>query len=339
MYFQKIFNTFVIAEAGVNHNGDMKLAKRLIKEAANAGANAVKFQTFKTDNIVTRAAELAEYQKKRLPDISSQYNMLKKLEINYEQHLELMKYANEQKIMFLSTGFDFESNNMLNSLNMKLFKIPSGEITNLPYLRQIGSFKKDTILSTGMSTLGEIETAIDVLISSGCKKSQIKVLHCTTQYPTPMYDVNLQSMLTIKNAFELEVGYSDHTTGIEVAIAAVALGGRIIEKHLTLDRKMQGPDHKASIEPAEFKKMVDSIRNIEKALGSSKKCPNKSELKNRTLVRKSLIAARQIEIGEKFNHENITVKRPGTGLSPMLIDEIIGKVSAKKYNKDDLITL
>ncbi len=339
MNSKKIFNTFVIAEAGVNHNGDIKLAKRLIKEAAKAGADAVKFQTFKTDNIVTRVAELAEYQKKYLPDISSQYNMLKKLEIDYEQHLELMQCANNQKIIFMSTGFDFESNNMLNSLNMKLFKIPSGEITNLPYLRQIGSFKKDTILSTGMSTLGEIETAIDVLISNGCKKSQIKVLHCSTQYPTPMDDVNLQSMVTIKNAFDLEVGYSDHTTGIEVAIAAVALGGRIIEKHLTLDREMEGPDHKASIEPAEFKKMVDSIRNIEKALGSTRKFPSITEIKNRALVRKSIIASSYIEIGEKFNYENITTKRPGTGLSPMLMDQIIGKVSTRKYNKDDLITL
>ena len=274
--FKKNFNTFVIAEAGVNHNGDIKLAKRLIKEAAKAGADAVKFQTFKTDNIVTKVAELAEYQKKHLPCISSQYNMLKNLEIDYEQHLELMQYAKDQKIMFMSSGFDFESNNMLNSLNIKLFKIPSGEITNLPYLRQIGSFKKDTILSTGMSTLGEIETAIDVLISNGCKKSQIKVLHCSTQYPTSMDDVNLQSMVTIKNAFDIEVGYSDHTTGIEVSIAAVALGGRIIEKHLTLDREMEGPDHKASIEPAEFKKMVNSIRNIEKALGSSKNAPERA---------------------------------------------------------------
>jgi len=265
--------------------------------------------------------------------------MLKKLEIDYEQHLELIQYAKQQNILFMSTGFDYESNNMLNSFNLKIFKIPSGEITNLPYLKQIGSFKKDIILSTGMSTLGEIETAIDVLISSGSKKSQIKVLHCSTQYPTPMEDVNLKSMLTIKNAFNLEVGYSDHTNGIEVAIAAVALGGRIIEKHLTLDREMPGPDHKASIEPAEFKKMVNSIRNIEKALGSSKKFPSSGEIKNRALVRKSIIAARQIEIGEKFNYKNITTKRPGTGLSPMLIDEIIGKVSTKKYFKDDFITL
>ena len=198
MPIKKFLNTFIIAEAGVNHNGDTKLAKRLIKEAAKAGADAIKFQTFKTDNLVTRIAELAEYQKNHLPEISSQYNMLKKLEIDYEQHLELINYANEQNILFMSTGFDFESNNMLNSLNLEVFKIPSGEITNLPYLRQIGSFKKDTILSTGMSNLGEIETAIDVLISNGCRKSQIKVLHCSSQYPTPMDDVNLQSMLTIK---------------------------------------------------------------------------------------------------------------------------------------------
>tara|TARA_Y100000589_G_scaffold310689_1_gene329304 strand:- start:5094 stop:6113 length:1020 start_codon:yes stop_codon:yes gene_type:complete len=339
MHIKKILSTFIIAEAGVNHNGDTKLAKRLIREAAKAGADAIKFQTFKTDNLVTRIAELAEYQKNYLPETSSQYNMLKKLEIDYEQHLELINYASEQNILFMSTGFDLESNNMLNSLNLEVFKIPSGEITNLPYLRQIGSFKKDTILSTGMSNLGEIETAIDVLISNGCQKSQIKVLHCSSQYPTPMDDVNLQSMLTIKNAFNIEVGYSDHTTGIEVAIAAVALGGKIIEKHLTIDREMPGPDHKASIEPDEFKKMVDSIRNIEKALGSPKKFPNKNEIKNRALVRKSIIASRQIEIGEKFNYKNITIKRPGTGLSPMLIDEIIGKVSTKKYYKDDLITL
>ena len=336
---KKLSKTFIIAEAGVNHNGEINLAKRLIKEAAKAGADAVKFQTFKTENIVTKVAELAEYQKNRLPDISSQYNMLKKLEINYEQHLELIKYANEQKIIFMSTGFDIESNDMLNSLQLKLFKIPSGEITNLPYLRQIGSFKKETILSTGMSTLEEIKTALDVLLSNGCRKSQIKVLHCSTQYPTPMHDVNLQSMLTIKNEFDLEVGYSDHTNGIEVAIAAVALGGRIIEKHLTLDKRMQGPDHKASIEPDEFKKMVDSIRNIERALGSTIKAPTKSEIKNRVAIRKSIIASRKIEVGEKFNSENITTKRPGKGLSPMLIDKIIGKVSTKKYNKDDLIAL
>ena len=336
---EQFFKTFIIAEAGVNHNGEIKIAKRLIKEAAKAGADAVKFQTFKTENIVTKEAKLAEYQRDNLRDISSQYIMLKKLEINYEQHLELINYANEQEIIFMSTGFDIESNNMLNSLKLKIFKIPSGEITNLPYLRQIGGFKKDTILSTGMSTLEEIENAIDVLLSNGCRKSQIKVLHCSTQYPTPMDDVNLKSMLTIKNKFDIEVGYSDHTNGIEVAIAAVALGGKIIEKHLTLDKGMHGPDHKASIEPGEFKKMVDSIRNIEMALGSKKKFPNKNEIKNRDSIRKSIIAARQIEIGEEFNYENITTKRPGTGLSPMLIDKIIGKVSPKKYNKDDLIAL
>tara|TARA_B100001989_G_C24411601_1_gene399335 strand:+ start:51 stop:770 length:720 start_codon:yes stop_codon:yes gene_type:complete len=239
----------------------------------------------------------------------------------------------------MSTGFDIDSNNMLNSLGLEIFKIPSGEITNLPYLRQIGSFKKDTIVSTGMSTIGEIETAIDVLLSSGCKKSNIKVLHCSSQYPTPMDDVNLRSMLTIKNAFEVEVGYSDHTTGIEVAIAAVALGGKIIEKHLTLDKEMKGPDHKASINPDEFAKMVNGIRNIERALGRTKKCPNLVEIKNRDSIRKSIVAAKQIDIGEKFNYENITTKRPGTGLSPMFIDKIIGTASTKKYNKDDLITL
>jgi len=339
MNTKNLFKTFIIAEAGVNHNGDIKLAKKLIKEAAKAGADAVKFQTFKTEKIVTQFAELTEYQKNNLPDISSQYNMLKNLEINYEQHLELIQYCQKQSLIFMSTGFDFDSNNMLNSLGIEIFKIPSGEITNLPYLRQVGGFKKDIIISTGMSTLGEIETALDVLLSSGCKKSKIKVLHCSSQYPTPFDNVNLKSMLTIKNAFDVEVGYSDHTNGIEVAIAAVALGGKIIEKHLTLNKDMKGPDHKASIEPAEFAKMVNGIRNIERALGSSKKCPNKVEIKNRDLVRKSIIAAKQIDIGEIFNYDNVTTKRPGTGLSPMLIDKIIGKASTKKYNKDDLITL
>ncbi len=332
-------STFIIAEAGVNHNGDINIAKKLIDVASESGANAVKFQTFKANNIVTLNAEKANYQNLSLSKDISHYEMLKELELSYEDHLELIDYSNKKKIIFMSTGFDLESNLILNSLGLKIFKIPSGEINNLPYLRQVGAFKKQTILSTGMSSLGEIEIAIDTLISNGCKRSEIVVLHCNSEYPTPIDDVNLLAMLTIKNAFKVKVGYSDHTKGIEVSLAAVSLGAKVIEKHLTLDNKMKGPDHKASIEPKEFLKMVKGIKIIEKALGSSLKVPSPSEINNKTAIRKSIVASKNIKIGDEFNYENIAFKRPGTGLSPMNIDQIIGKISTKEYKKDDMIYL
>ena len=331
-------NTFIIAEAGVNHNGDLNIAKRLIDVAMEAGANAIKFQTFKAQNLVTSKAEKANYQMQDGKS-NSQYSMLKDLELSYENHMELLSYANKNNLIFMSSGFDLESNSILNSLGLEIYKIPSGEINNLQYLRQIGSFQKKTILSTGISTLGEIEKALEILVTNGCKLSEIIVLHCNSEYPTPFEHVNLRAMLTIKNAFNVEVGYSDHTIGIEVPIAAVALGAKVIEKHLTLDNKMSGPDHKSSIEPKEFINMVKCIRNIERCLGSPRKIPSPSEIKNKVLIRKSIVASKRIKPGETFNYENITFKRPGIGLSPMMIDEIIGKVSTKEYKKDDLICL
>ena len=332
-------DTFIIAEVGVNHNGNIGIAKELIDVASEAGANAVKFQTFKSEKLVTRNAERASYQKISGLRSNSQYSMLKGLELTYEDHLELIEYTKKKNISFMSTGFDLESNLTLNSLGINIFKIPSGEINNLLYLRQIGSFKKKTILSTGISTLGEIENALDILLSNGCKRSEVIILHCNSEYPTPFNDVNLKAMVTIKNAFDINVGYSDHTIGIEVPIAAVALGAKVIEKHLTLDAKMDGPDHKASIEPKAFVEMVRSIKNIEKALGSTIKKPTLSEIKNRDVIRKSIVASKEISVGEKFNSENITLKRPGFGLSPMVFDQIIGKISTRQYKKDDFISL
>ena len=331
-------NTFIIAEAGVNHNGDLNIAKRLIDVAIEAGADAIKFQTFKAQNLVTSKAEKANYQMQDGKN-NSQYSMLKDLELSYENHMELLSYTNKNNLIFMSSGFDLESNSILNSLGLEIYKIPSGEINNLQYLRQIGSFQKKTILSTGISTLGEIEKALEILVTNGCKLSEIIVLHCNSEYPTPFKHVNLRAMLTIKNAFNVEVGYSDHTIGIEVPIAAVALGAKVIEKHLTLDNKMPGPDHKASIEPKEFINMVRCIRNVEKSLGSTLKIPSPSEIENKVLIRKSIVASKRIKPGEMFDHENITFKRPGSGLSPMLIDELIGKISTKEYQKDDLIFL
>ena len=332
-------NTFIIAEAGVNHNGNIKIAKELIDAASQSGADAIKFQTFKSEKLVTRNAEKASYQKQLTKENNSQYAMLKSLELSYEDHLELLSYSKEKNIIFMSTGFDLESNLFLNSLGIEVFKIPSGEINNLLYLRQIGSFKKKTILSTGISTLGEIELALDSLISNGCKRSDITILHCNSEYPTPLNDVNLKAMITIKNAFNINIGYSDHTIGLEVPLAAVALGAKVIEKHLTLDINMDGPDHKSSIEPDAFKEMVKSIKKVEIALGTSIKKPSMSEIKNRDNIRKSIVASKEIHIGEKFDSENITFKRPGSGLSPMLIDQIIGKTSTREYKTDDFISL
>ena len=329
---------FVIAEAGVNHNGSIELAKKLIDVAVTAGVDAVKFQTFKAINLVSKNAQKADYQKKNMNDgDDSQFHMLKKLELDADTHYELISYCNSKNIMFLSTPFDHDSIKLLNELDLKIFKIPSGEITNLPYLRHIGSLNKKVILSTGMADIGEIEDALDVLVNAGTKKEYITVLHTNTMYPTPMEDVNLKAMLTIGNTFDVAFGYSDHTLGIEVGIAAVAMGASCIEKHFTLDKTMQGPDHKASLEPHELIEMVKAIRNIELALGSSIKKPSKSETPNIAIARKSLIAKSDIKKGETFTQENLTIKRPGDGMNPMRWDEIVGSVASKDYSEDELI--
>ena len=330
--------TFIIAEAGVNHNGSLELARKMIDAAVEAGADAVKFQTFKAEKVVSRYAPKAEYQKKTTNAGESQLEMIKKLELDAAAHKMLIDYCKKKNILFLSTPFDLESIDLLNELGLDIFKIPSGEITNLPYLRKIGDLKKETILSTGMADLGDIEDALDVLTGAGTKLKDITVLHCNTEYPTPMQDVNLKAMQTIKSAFPgTHVGYSDHTEGIEVPIAAVAMGATIIEKHFTLDKNMEGPDHKASLEPNELKTMVCAIRNVEKVLGNGIKKPSPSELKNKLIVRKSIVAARNIREGEPFTEKNLTLKRPGTGISPMRWDEVIGQRASKDYNIDDPI--
>lgn len=329
--------TFIIAEAGVNHNGSFEIAKKLIDVAVQAGADAVKFQTFKTENVISKYAQKAEYQKATTDVNESQFEMVKKLELDVKTHKELMTYCKQKNIMFLSTPFDHDSIELLNELGLEIFKVPSGEITNLPYLKHIGKLNKKVILSTGMADIGEIEDALDVLISSGTAKENIVVLHCNTEYPTPMEDVNLRAMITIGRTFDVPYGYSDHTLGIEVPIAAVALGAKVIEKHFTLDKTMEGPDHKASLEPDELKAMIKAIRNIEVALGSSIKKPTKSELKNRDIARKSIVAKQNIKKGEVLTEENITVKRPGNGISPMRWDEIIGTIAQRDYKEDELI--
>ncbi|HHB93835.1 MAG TPA: N-acetylneuraminate synthase [Campylobacterales bacterium] len=328
---------FIIAEAGVNHNGSIKLAKELIDIAKEAGADAVKFQTFKTESLVSKNAKKADYQKQTTDKNESQFDMIKKLELNLDTHRELISYCNQKKIMFLSTPFDHESIEMLDSLGLKIFKIPSGEITNLPYLRHIGRLKKRVILSTGMADIGEIEDALDVLIMAGTLKDNITVLHANTMYPTPMEDVNLRAMITIGKTFDISYGYSDHTLGIEVDIAAVAMGASVIEKHFTVDKTMEGPDHKASLEPKELNDLVKAIRNIELALGNSIKKPSKSEIPNMKIARKSIIASKDIKRGDILSEENITIKRPGNGISPMRWNEIIGTQSTKDYNEDELI--
>ena len=330
--------TFIIAEAGVNHNGSLELAKKMIDVAVDAGADAVKFQTFKAEKVVSRYAPKAEYQKKTTSADESQLEMVKKLELDKVAHEELLAHCRFRNIQFLSTPFDLESIDLLNKLGLEIFKIPSGEITNLPYLRKIGAMKKEIIISTGMADLGEIEDALDVLTSVGTKLKDITVLHCNTEYPTPMQDVNLNAMQTIKSAFPgIHVGYSDHTEGIEVSIAAVAMGATILEKHFTLDKNMEGPDHKASLEPDELTAMVMAIRNIEKALGNGIKKSSPSELKNKPIGRKSIVAIKNIQKGESLTEENLTIKRPGTGISPMRWDEVIGQVAQKDYEEDELI--
>jgi N,N'-diacetyllegionaminate synthase len=331
--------TIIIAEAGVNHNGNLELARKLISAASDAGADFVKFQTFKAGNIVSRTAKKADYQQRNINDgDNSQYIMLKQLEMPAEWYDPLIRYASELGIAFLSSGFDNDSIDFLDRLGSPLFKIPSGEITNKPYLRHIAKKGKPVIMSTGMASTAEIKAAMVVLCENGITKNDITVLHCNTEYPTPMEDVNLKAMLTIQKELGVKIGYSDHTNGIEVPIAAVALGATVIEKHFTMDRNLPGPDHKASLEPAELKAMINGIRNIEKAIsGNGIKEPSKSELKNIEVARKSIVAARNIQKGELLTEENLTVKRPGNGINPMLWDEIVGKKAIKDFEADDLI--
>jgi N,N'-diacetyllegionaminate synthase len=331
--------TLIIAEAGVNHNGEIAMAKQLIDVAAEAGADLVKFQTFCAGRLVTSYAKKADYQSQVMSADVSQYDMLKKLELTREMHEALIAHCKTCDIQFFSTGFDPESIDLLMELGLDRIKIPSGEITNLPYLRHVGRCGKPVILSTGMATMGEIETSLDVLEHAGTLRSDITVLHCNTEYPTPMVDVNLRAMCTISDSFGVAVGYSDHTSGIEVAIAAVGLGAAVIEKHFTLDRNLPGPDHQASLEPDELKSMVVAIRNIEQALGDGIKRPSLSETKNKPVVRKSLVAKRVIRVGEVFNEANLAVKRPGTGLSPMRWDEVLGRKAQQEYKPDDIIEL
>jgi len=330
---------FIIAEAGVNHNGSIYLAKKLIDVAVFAEVDAVKFQTFKAENLVSKNAKKADYQKENMNDDGddNQFNMLKKLELDIDTHNELIAYCNSKNIMFLSTPFDHVSIDMLDDLKLPIFKIPSGEITNLPYLRHIGSLKKEIILSSGMADIGEIEDALDIVIQAGTLKENITVLHANTMYPTPMTDVNLKAMVTIGNTFDVAYGYSDHTLGIEVDIAAVAMGASCIEKHFTLDNTMEGPDHKASLEPNELKAMVKGIRNIELALGSSIKKPSPSETPNIKVARKSIVASGEIKKGEILSEDNLSIKRPANGINPMRWDEIIGSVASKDYIEDELI--
>ncbi len=330
--------TIIIAEAGVNHNGDILLAKKLIDAAAEANVDYVKFQTFNAKNLVTKKAEKASYQKENSDKkTESQLEMLQQLELSEEMHFELISYCKSKGVKFLSTGFDLESIHFLETLGLDFFKIPSGEITNLPYLEAVASLHKPVVISTGMADMKEIEQALQVFLDAKIDKGNITILHCNTEYPTPMSDVNLKAMLTIKNKFGVSTGYSDHTLGIEVPIAAVALGATVIEKHFTLDRNMKGPDHRASLEPDELKEMVSSIRNIEQALGHGRKEPSKSEKKNKEAARKSIVAKTKIEKGETFTEDNLTIKRPGVGISPMRWYEVIGKESLKDYEKDDLI--
>lgn len=333
-------HVLIIAEAGVNHNGSLELAKQLIDKAVDAGVDIIKFQTFKSEKLVSKAAKQAEYQQRNIgKKDEGQLAMLKKLELSQADHEELIAYCNEKGIRFFSTAFDMDSIDYLHSLNMGLWKIPSGEITNYPYLRKIAQFNEPVILSTGMCELSDIEAAMNVLLNFGVKKEQITILHCNTEYPTPFEDVNLRAMLEIGDKFGVQIGYSDHTKGIEVPIAAVALGATVIEKHFTLDKNMEGPDHKASLEPDELKAMVSAIRNIEMALGTGHKTISESERKNIEIARKSIVAARPIKAGELLTEEKLTVKRPGNGISPMRWNEVVGTCAVRSFNEEDPIYL
>lgn len=329
--------TLIIAEAGVNHNGDIDIAKQMIDAAADAGADVVKFQTFKAENLVTQSAKKAEYQLQTTSKEESQLQMLKKLELSSQDHHELIKYAKDRQIGFLSTPFDLDSLQLLIDAGIDIIKLPSGEITNYPLLKKSAETGKRIILSTGMSNIEEIKTAVKVLKINGA--GEIILLHCNTQYPTPYEDVNLNAMKTIAEATGLLVGYSDHTIGIEVPVAAVAMGATVIEKHFTLDRNMEGPDHKASLEPHELKAMVSAIRNVEKAMGDGVKEPSKSEKENIGIARKSIVARKKIKKGEKFTEQNITTKRPGTGINPMRWNEILGTVAIRDFDEDELIEI
>jgi N-acetylneuraminate synthase len=331
--------TIIIAEAGVNHNGNMDMAKKLIDIAAEAGADYVKFQTFKTENLVSSIAKKAEYQQKNINDKSdSQSEMLKKLELSPVQHIELINYCREKNIKFLSTAFDLESIDLLEKLGINLFKIPSGEITNLPYLKKIGKLKKSVIISTGMCVMTEIEDALNILVDSGTDRNKILILHCTSDYPTSMDDVNLNAMIGIQKKFNLPVGYSDHTLGIEVPIAAVAMGATIIEKHFTIDNTLPGPDHKASLEPIALKEMIRAIRNIERAFGSAEKQPTETEKKNMLVSRKSIHLVKNFKKDHLITEEDIVMKRPGDGISPMLMYKVIAKKLNQNFEADHKLT-
>lgn len=333
-------HTLIIAEAGVNHNGSLDVAKQLVDAAVDAGVDIIKFQTFKADKLVSKDARKAEYQKKNIGDgDDSQYQMLKKLELSELDHQELVAYCHKKGIRFWSTAFDLESIDFLHSLGLGLWKIPSGEITNYPLIKKIALLHEPVIMSTGMCDVDDIRNAMELLLKNGLTKDQITILHCNTQYPTPMKDVNLKAMLTIKHDFETVVGYSDHTQGIEVPIAAVALGAEVIEKHFTLDRNMVGPDHKASLEPQELKAMVQAIRNIEQALGTGIKHVSDSERANIAVARKSIVASSYIKEGETLSDSNLSVKRPGTGISPMLWESVVGRKAIKDYKPDEQIQL
>ena len=331
--------TLVIAEAGVNHNGSLELAFELIDVASEAGADVVKFQTFKAENLVTQSAAKADYQLGTTDVQETQFEMIKKLELSYDMHLKLISRCKEKGIRFSSTGFDASSVDVLVELGVDFLKVPSGEITNLPYLRNVVTKGLPIILSTGMCVMQELSSALEILEKAGARRHDITVLHCNTEYPTPMEDVNLRAMLSMENELGVKVGYSDHTLGIEVPIAAVALGATVIEKHFTLDRTMEGPDHAASLEPLELKQMVNGIRNIEKAMGDGVKKPSNSEVKNISIVRKSIVASKEIKLGDEFTSDNLGVKRPGTGISPMQWDEVVGKVASKDFQADELISI
>lgn len=330
-------SVYIIAEAGVNHNGSLEMAKKMIDSAKDCGADCIKFQTFISNNLVSKDARKAHYQQQKTKENETQLDMLKKLELSFDDFVELRNYCKSKNIEFLSTGFDPDSIDFLNSINMNKWKVPSGDITNLPYLIKIAKLDKPVILSTGMSTLEEVRAAVNVIRKYNSQ--QMTLLHCTTEYPTPFEDVNLLAMCTMKEEFHLPVGYSDHTRGFEIPIAAVALGATVIEKHFTLDRGLEGPDHMASLEPRELKAMVASIRNIEKALGNGEKIPVSSEKKNMQAARKSIVASRTIKKGDSLTAENLTVKRPGNGISPMKWFEVIGKKAIRDFEEDELIEL
>ena len=334
-------HTLIIAEAGVNHNGSIELAKKLVEKAKDAGVDYIKFQTFKASKLVTKAAKQAEYQQKNIgKEGDSQYEMLKKLELSPEKHEVLIDYCHQLGIKFFSTAFDFDSIDYLHSLKLGLWKIPSGEVTNYPFLKRIAAFNEPTILSTGMCDMEDVKAAVDALNKNGLSKENLILLHCNTEYPTHFEDVNLKAMDALRKEFDVEVGYSDHTKGIEVPIAAVALGATVIEKHFTLDRNMEGPDHKASLEPNELKAMVSAIRNVEKAVGGDgTKHVSESEKKNIAIARKSIVAACDIKAGEVFTEENLTVKRPGNGISPMRWEEVFGQKAKRNFSEDELIEI